>query len=381
MPHGMHEWPAPARGDAGMRLYRFLDRLRLPGGYPGKFFALGFVAVHLPLLAALGVAALRGQVDWVMTSAVLLATLLGTAAALWGMHALLAPVRRAQEALAGYAATGTLPSLPVTHRDAAGRLMAGTQDALAALDAALAAVHAETAAADAGRERALAEVTHELRTPLVVVLGYAELLEAERHGPLGHPRYASFAAEIAEGGRHMLGLIEDLQRFARVRAGKEVLELRPLPLAPLLERAAGLLHGEAERAGQRLELAVVGAPAAQGDARALMQVLLNLLGNAVRYAGPGARLRLSAALEGNEAVLRVEDDGPGMDEAARRDALAPFGRAGRRGGDGSGLGLPLVAALVALHGGRFALDSAPGSGTVATVALPAAAPGDAGAAG
>ena len=179
----------------------------------------------------------------------------------------------------------------------------------------------------------------------------------------------------------MLGLIEDLQRFARVRAGKEVLELRPLPLAPLLERAAGLLHGEAERAGQRLELAVAGTPAAQGDARALMQVLLNLLGNAVRYAGPGARLRLSAALEGNEAVLRVEDDGPGMDEAARRDALAPFGRAGRRGGDGSGLGLPLVAALVALHGGRFTLDSAPGSGTVATVALPAAVPGDAAAAG
>lgn len=81
MPHGMRELPPQPQGERGMGLYRALDRLRLPGGYAGKFFALGFVAVHLPLLAALGVAAPRGRVDWVLTGAVLLATLLGTGAA------------------------------------------------------------------------------------------------------------------------------------------------------------------------------------------------------------------------------------------------------------------------------------------------------------
>lgn len=360
-----------------MNFYNLLSRMRLPFGYAGKFFLLSFLATHLPLLAALGVMLRDGEADWKLVGVLLGATLLGFAAALAGIRALLVPVRQSTEALTAFAATEALPALPIGMPDLAGRLMTATQETLTDLATALTAARgAQRDAVESvrRRERAMAEVTHELRTPLNAVLGFAELLQMQPHGPLGHRLYAEFVEDIAQGGQHMLALIEDVQRFTALREGKQTLDLLPVELATLAERAARLLRTEAAARGVDVSVRIPPGLTATADARSLLQVLLNLLGNAMKYAGRGACAAIVAEREGGEVTIRVSDDGPGMDAAQLRVAMEPFGRLGNTGERGTGLGLPIAHALVELQGGRFALESAPGRGTTARLTLPGASP-------
>ncbi|SHJ64875.1 Signal transduction histidine kinase [Roseomonas rosea] len=361
-----------------MRLYVFLDRLRAPFGYAGKFFIVAFVATHIPLISVLLLLLRDRPADWQLLAVLLGATLLGTGLALMGIRALLQPVRQTTEALQTYAREEALPALPVHHRDLAGRMMAATQETLAALDTALLAARgARQEALDSARrrERALAEVTHELRTPLNAVLGFAELLQMQPHGPLGHESYNAFANDIAEGGQHMLSLIEDVQHFAALREGKQQLERQRVELAPLAQRAARLLRAEAASREMTLDQRVPPGLVAMGDPRALLQILLNLLSNAVKYAGPGQLAEVTAFPEGGMIVVRVSDTGRGMTEAELTVALEPFGRVGGSAERGTGLGLPLVRALVELHGGTFVMESAPGRGTTSRFTLPLAPKG------
>ena len=358
-----------------MRLYLLLDRLGVPFGYTGKFFLVAFVATHLPLIAALLLLLREGPADWTLLAVLLGATLLGTALSLLGTRALLSPVRRSTEALLGYAAQGALPALPVGHPDLAGRLLGATQATLAGLDTALTAAQgARQEALDAvrRRERALAEVTHELRTPLNAVLGFAELLQMQPHGPLGHQLYAEFVQDIAAGGQHMLALIEDVQRFAAVRDGTQSLDLQPVDLGALAQRASRLLRAEAASREMEVSVRVPPGLSVVADPRALLQVLLNLVGNAVKYAGRGREATIVAEVEGGTVAVRVADSGEGLSAQQLAVALEPFGRVPGTAEQGTGLGLPLVKALVELQGGRFALESAPGRGTVARFTLPAA---------
>jgi len=358
-----------------MKFYRLLDRLRLPFGYVGKFFAVAFLATHLPLLAAILIMLHGGAADWSMIRGLLAATVAGFAAVLLGTHALLAPIRQSTEALRAFATTEVLPALPVDHKDLAGRLMSVTQDTLATLDTAITAARGaqkEAVETVRRRERAMAEVTHELRTPLNAVLGFAELLQLQPHGPLGHRRYAEFAEDIAQGGQHMLALIEDVQRFSAVREGRERLDLRAVELAALAERVVRLLRAEAAARQVTVTIRVPAGLSATADQRSLVQVLLNLLGNALKYAGQGRHVAIVAEEHGDGVVVRITDDGPGMDEAELRLAMEPFGRVPGTAEHGTGLGLPLVNALVELQGGEFALESAPGRGTTASFTLPAA---------
>ena len=358
-----------------MYLYSFLDRLRIPFGYAGKFFAVAFVATHVPLFAALLLLLRSRPADWELLAVLLGATLLGTGFALFGLRALLQPVRHTTEALQTYAREEILPELPLQHRDMAGQMMTATQETLTALDTALQAARgAQQEAVDSAhrRERALAEVTHELRTPLNAVLGFAELLQMQPHGPLGHQRYEEFANDIAEGGQHMLSLIEDVQHFAALREGKQQLERQPVDLRLLVQRAARLMRKEAARREMTIDQRVAPGLVAMADARALLQILLNLLSNAVKYAGPGELVEIVASPEDGMAVIRVSDTGRGMTEAELALALEPFGRVAGSHERGTGLGLPLVRALVELHGGTFIMTSTPGGGTTSRFSLPLA---------
>lgn len=369
--------PTEAAKLDSLEFYRRLDRLPLLGGYSGKFFAIAFLGVHLPLIAGLVWLLWEGPVNWPLVGILVVATLVGTGLTLMGLHALLAPIRAATMALETYAKVGTLPRLPTRHPDLAGRLMAQTQNTLAELDSALTAARGgqqETMAQLERRVRAVAEVTHELRSPLTAVLGFAELLQMQSHGPLGHPLYSEFASDIEASGRHMLGLVEGIQRYASATGGRASLDLRPVPLQEAVERAVRLLRLE-ERRGVRIEVAVPKGLVAAADARALLQMLLNLLSNAVKYAGRGAVVRVSAAPVGDHLAVTVADSGAGMTGEELLVALEPYGRATRgaaKGEEGTGLGLPLTKALTELHGGSFAIESAPGRGTTVRFTLPRA---------
>jgi signal transduction histidine kinase len=360
-----------------MRLYLTLERVPLLRSYPAKFFAVAFIATHLPLLSLLAWAAIRGSLDISVVVLVLLATLAGTGFVFWALHHLLAPVRASEAALAEYGLASRLPALPTQHRDTAGRLMAATQDTLIQLDAALTAAQGQQANAVQQleqRTRALAEVTHELKTPLGIMLGFAELMTLGRFGPLGNARYESFAADIRDSGQHMLSLVEDIQRYANLRHGKEALNIQPVVLSWLADRLARMMHLQIEAAGMRCQLSVPESVLVMADSRALTQVLLNLMSNAVKYAGPGTTLSVAAAVVEEVVAISVADDGVGLSEEEAKQVLEPFARteASRRGAAGLGLGLPLARMLVELHGGRLRLDSVKGRGTTVTVTLPSA---------
>ena len=205
-------------------------------------------------------------------------------------------------------------------------------------------------------DRRLAHLAHELRTPLTAVIGYAEAMRMHVFGPLDE-RYAEYAEIIAGAGRHMLALAEDLLARARIDAPSDAPTLQSFDAAEPVAWALRLMAIEADAAGVALRFAPPN-PALEiiSDRRALTQMVVNLVANAIRYTLPGGAV--TATLEArNDGVveLTVSDTGAG---------LAP-------GSETAGMGLPLVRELVESRGGTMSLASAPGAGTVVTIRLPA----------
>lgn len=239
----------------------------------------------------------------------------------------------------------------------------------------LAEAKAQAESALAVRTRFLANMSHELRTPLNAVIGFADLMLMETQGPI-QPKYLEFAGIIKQSGEFLLGLIVDILDVARIEAGKMTVEREPVDMAALVHEVEARLSLAAARKGLWLRVeAPAGVAVALGDRLRLVQVVQNLVSNAVKFTAEGGVL-IRVERHGTEIAVTVADTGRGMTDEDIAFAMVPFQQ--RRGGDsrevieGTGLGLPLVRALTELHGGRFLLDSCPGEGTVATVWLPAA---------
>jgi PAS domain S-box-containing protein len=241
------------------------------------------------------------------------------------------------------------------------------------------------AAADAARQQAeaanqaksafLARVSHELRTPLNAVLGFSEMLGSEWLGPLGNPRYREFANDIHSSGKHLLSLIDDILDLSRIEAGRIELREEDVAVAELVDAVGRVLRQRAEAGGLDFSLAVPdGLPSVRGDPRALKQVLLNLLSNAIQFTPSGGRVGCSARRSADGGLcLEVVDSGIGIAASDIAKALEPFGQidsALARRHRGAGLGLPISRALVELHGGRLDLASEIGKGTTASIRLP-----------
>ena len=214
----------------------------------------------------------------------------------------------------------------------------------------------------------LATVSHELRTPINVVLGYVQLLDEQTFGPM-NPDQADTIRRIERGARSQLRLVDDLLDLARIERGAVTFDLRPVPLAPLLDEL-----GDATRAliGQRpirFTCRIEGDPVARTDADRVRQVLLNVLGNAVKFTARGS-IELRAGTEGDRIVLEVADTGGGMEPGFVLRATEPFVRG--ETSTGSGLGLAIVARVLRVLDGALAIDSRPGTGTTVRILLPAA---------
>ncbi len=221
----------------------------------------------------------------------------------------------------------------------------------------------------------LARVSHEIRTPLNAIIGFSEVMIEERFGPIENERYREYLRDMRTSGEHVVSLVNDLLDISKIEAGKLDLQFDAVPLNPLVRECITLMQPQANRAHVILRSSLSpDVPSVVADQRTLRQVVLNLLSNSVKFTGPGGQVIASTAIMKNgEAVLKVRDTGEGMTEDEVARALEPFRQlttASLRDGDGTGLGLPLTKALVEANRADFSIRSAPGEGTIVTVAFP-----------
>jgi len=237
------------------------------------------------------------------------------------------------------------------------------------------AARAATAVAERAsqaKSQFLARMSHELRTPLNAVLGFAQLLQFEdtdpaRSSKLGHIRAA---------GEHLLSLIDGVLDLSSLEAGNLRLQPQPIELAALAERALPLVSVLAQRHGVKLVRGEVEGVALADRTRTL-QVLMNLLTNAIKYNRSGGEVRVSARADAQHVTLAVTDTGRGMNAAQLEHLFEPFNRLGaeREGIEGTGIGLTIVKALVVGMGGHVDVHSTPGMGSRFEVTLPRAPAG------
>jgi PAS domain S-box-containing protein len=239
------------------------------------------------------------------------------------------------------------------------------------------AVSARNAAEAGNRAKSdfLALMSHELRTPLTAVIGFADVMRGELFGPLGSPKYHEYCRDIEASGYHLLDLIDDILDLAKVEAGRYVLTEGVVDLDALVRASIQLLGDRPARKDIVLNTHVERALKIHGDERALKQVLINLLTNAVKYTPAGGRIELTVGIgPSNEMELIVSDTGIGIPATELALVQEPFAQASNSRTveeDGTGLGLSIVRTLVELHGGTLSIESEVGCGTSVRVRVPA----------
>jgi len=221
----------------------------------------------------------------------------------------------------------------------------------------------------------LATMSHELRTPLNAIIGFSEIIERQLLGPVGTDQYQDYARDINESGRHLLQLINDILDVARLDVGRVTLREDRMAPAACIRACLGMVSERAVAGG--IELAADlpdDLPFLWADERRVKQVLVNVLGNAVKFTPRGGLVRVAARAESEGLHITVTDNGIGIAAPDIAKVMAPFGQADSsmaRRYDGSGLGLPLSRKLMELHGGSLSLESRLGAGTAVTLRFPA----------
>ncbi len=230
-------------------------------------------------------------------------------------------------------------------------------------------------AANKAKSRFLATMSHELRTPLNAIMGFSEVMKTEILGPMPNPTYREYAGNIHESGAHLLNLINEILDLSRIEAGRYELHEEPMRLSDVAEDCHRLLKLRAQNKGlEFIEDFTPGLPQIWVDQRAVRQICLNLMSNALKFTPRGGRIiiTIGSTPEGGQ-LLSIRDTGPGIPKEEIPKVLQAFGQgslAHQTAEGGTGLGLPIVKSLIELHGGSFELRSELRKGTEAIVVLP-----------
>jgi PAS domain S-box-containing protein len=228
---------------------------------------------------------------------------------------------------------------------------------------------------DKAKQDFLANMSHELRTPLNAIMGFSEVLQMEFFGPLNNARYLDYVNDISQSANHLLDLVNDILDLSKIEAGKLELSFTDIDLTAVAATAVRELTGQMRKKSQHFSMNIdQDAATIHADGAAIRQMLTNLLSNAMKFTPENGDITLSVGLTAQDFVrITVSDSGVGIPQSDIEKVLSPFGQSGdmevaREGG--TGLGLPIVTALVKLHKGTLEIESAVGVGTQVHITLP-----------
>ena len=231
--------------------------------------------------------------------------------------------------------------------------------------------------ANLAKSRFLATMSHELRTPLNAILGFSEVMKNEVFGAHETAAYRDYSADIHSSGQHLLTLINEILDLSRIEAGRYELNEEAVQLAHIVTDGRHMLKLKAKAKNQTFrEFIDPSLPRLWADERAVRQIVLNILSNAVKFTPQGGEITIKVGWTSSGGqYVSVNDTGPGIPEDEIPVVMSSFGRGSlaiKTAEQGSGLGLPIVKGLIDLHGGGFQLKSQPREGTEVIITFPSA---------
>ncbi len=223
------------------------------------------------------------------------------------------------------------------------------------------------------KDQFLSTMSHELRTPLNAVLGFSDLLTEERYGPLNE-RQRRYINHIHTGGKHLLTLISDILDLSKIEAGRMELAIESLRVETVFGEVLSAMRPLADKKSQVLSKNAEPVLVVRADSTRFKQVLMNLLGNAIKFTPDGGRIEVAARLVAGQVRVEVRDNGPGIPPGEQKRIFEAFYRLRESGQktEGTGLGLAITHRLVELHGGELSLESQVGQGSCFYFSLPMA---------
>ncbi len=232
-------------------------------------------------------------------------------------------------------------------------------------------------AANRSKSEFLANMSHELRTPLNAIIGFSEMMTAELFGPMGAPKYSEYVSDIRKSGQFLLDVINDILDMSKIEAGRFDLEYSKVDLAGLIEESMRLIGPRAAGSKIRIKTNVEAGTELEADRRALKQIVLNLVSNAVKFTPEGGKVTIASKADDGKVKLSITDTGIGIPARDIEKLGRPFEQVENqltKSRGGSGLGLAISRSLAELHGGQVRISSVISKGTTVDVILPAQRP-------
>jgi two-component system, cell cycle sensor histidine kinase PleC len=228
-------------------------------------------------------------------------------------------------------------------------------------------------AANRAKSEFLANMSHELRTPLNAIIGFSELMQSKLFGPLGSSRYEEYIGDIYASGTYLLGVINDILDMSKIEAGQFSINRENVDLSPLIRETVRVVALQAAKKNIEVATDIPDSISLFADRRAVKQIVINLLFNAVKFTGQGGKVMLRARKVAGSLMLSIEDTGCGIPREALKKLGRPFEQVQNqfsKSHTGSGLGLAISRSLAELHGGALRIRSSEGVGTIVCVRLP-----------